>query len=256
MTDDDRTGIAEWIWRRYRPNLLLLHIFETDETQHEYGPDTPEAVAALEAADARVARITSAVADTRMQDRTDIVVVSGHGFLSVRRQLNPNAAFRRAGLLAVNDRGRVDTWSAYFYSAGGSGFVMLARPDDAALRARVAELLHELAANPDNGIQAIWSADDLRRFGADPRASFGLDMKDGFYTGPGHESLLTTPSSKGGHGFSPERPDLHASLIMSGPDVPKTGNLGVVRMTQIGPTIASWFGVSLSPRADTGLTLH
>ena len=38
---------------------------------------------------------------------------------------------------------------------------------------------------------------------------------------------------------------------MQGPDVPNTGNLGLVRMTQIGPTIASWFEVSLSPKADS-----
>ena len=38
---------------------------------------------------------------------------------------------------------------------------------------------------------------------------------------------------------------------MQGPDVPNTGNVGLVRMTQIGPTIASWFEVSLSPKADS-----
>ena len=53
----------------------------------------------------------------------------------------------------------------------------------------------------------------------------------------------------------PTRPELQASLIMAGPDVPNAGSLGTVRMTQIGPTIASWFGLVLSPEADAPLTL-
>jgi hypothetical protein len=40
---------------------------------------------------------------------------------------------------------------------------------------------------------------------------------------------------------------------MSGPDVPKAGSLGVIRMSQIGPTIASWFQSKLSPQADQPL---
>lgn len=112
------------------------------------------------------------------------------------------------------------------------------------------------AVDPANGILTIWNRDDLNRLGADPRASFGIDMRDGFYSGAGHRALLMTPSTKGGHGFGATRPDLHASLVMRGPDVPKVGSLGVVRMSQIGPTIASWFQVALSPSADTTLDLN
>ncbi|HEY7289779.1 MAG TPA: ectonucleotide pyrophosphatase/phosphodiesterase [Vicinamibacterales bacterium] len=256
MTDDDRAGIAEWIWRTYRPHLLLLHIFETDDAQHEYGPDSPEALDAIERADARVGRLVSAIEATGLQDRTDVVVVSDHGFLPIRQQLNPNAAFRRAGLLDVDGAGRIRSWDAYFYTAGGSGFVMLSRPGDVALRDRVDRVLRGLADDPANGILTIWSADDLHRRGADPRASFGIDMRDGFYTGAGHDALLTTPTSKGGHGFASERAALHASLIMTGPDVTTRGDLGVVRMTQIGPTIASWFDVALSPKADEPLAIR
>ena len=37
---------------------------------------------------------------------------------------------------------------------------------------------------------------------------------------------------------------------MSGPDVPKTGDFGLVPMTRIAPTVATWFDVRLSPDAD------
>ena len=75
----------------------------------------------------------------------------------------------------------------------------------------------------------------------------------------GHDTLLAGVSMNdgramsGGHGFDPRRPELHASLIVSGPNAQGRGNLGVVRMTQIAPTVARWLGVGLSPLADQPL---
>ena len=60
--------------------------------------------------------------------------MSDHGFLPLETQLQPNAAFKQAGLLTVNDRGEVTSWRAYFHASGGSGFVYV---KDAADRARV-----------------------------------------------------------------------------------------------------------------------
>jgi predicted AlkP superfamily pyrophosphatase or phosphodiesterase len=256
MTDDDRTGLAAWIIRKYRPHFTLLHIFDTDSAQHTHGPGSPEALAAIEAADGHVQQVLAAVNDAGLAEHTDVVIVSDHGFLPLERQLQPNHLFKREGLLDVDAAGKVRRWDAYYYGAGGSGFVVLRNPGDVALRERVGTLLRTLAADPANGILTILNQDDLRARGADPRASFAIDMQNGFYSGSGHDVLLTKTTSKGGHGFAPTRPELHASLVLRGPDVPKAGNLGVVRMTQIAPTLASWFGVALSAGADTPLGLR
>ena len=45
-----------------RPHLTLLHIFETDDAEHQDGPDTPEALAAIEQADTFVKQIVDAIA--------------------------------------------------------------------------------------------------------------------------------------------------------------------------------------------------
>ena len=52
---------------------------------------------------------------------------------------------------------------------------------------------------------------------------------------------------------SPTMPALHASLIMAGTRRQKTGDLGIVRMTQLAPTLARWFGVRLIEEADQPL---
>jgi hypothetical protein len=113
-----------------------------------------------------------------------------------------------------------------------------------------------VAADPANGVETVWDREALTKASADPRASFGVDMKNGFYTNGANDVLVKPAGNKGGHGFAPTRQDLHASLIMAGPDVPKGGvSLGVVRMTQLAPTVASWFGVAMPPNADQPLAL-
>jgi predicted AlkP superfamily pyrophosphatase or phosphodiesterase len=252
-TDAERAGMAAWIIRTYKPNFTMLHIFDNDSASHESGPDSPEALAALEQNDGHVAMILDAVKAAGLEDRTDVVIVSDHGFVPVQTQVQPNAAFRQDGLIQVNERGAVTAWEAYLQSAGGSGYVYLKRPDDQALIARVRTLLDSIVADPANGVDKLWTRDDLSRAGAAPEATFALTMKPGFYMGAGHASLRQPTGGKGGHGFDPTLPALHASLIMAGPDVTKTGDLGVVRMTQLAPTMAKWLGVRLAEQADQPL---
>ena len=175
----------------------MLHIYDSDTAAHEFGPDSPEALAAVERADVEVNRVLDAVSQAGLSDRTDVVVVSDHGFLPLQKQLQVNFIFKREGLLQTNDRGQVTSWEASFHSAGGSGFVYVKRPDDRALVSRVAALLAQLAADPANGIEKVWSQSELRQAGAHPDASFGLTMKPGFYTGWGRDALLMSPRARG-----------------------------------------------------------
>ena len=77
-SDMDRAGMAAWLEREFQPNLLLLHIAETDGTAHEYGPDSPEALAAVERADAAIARVLESVEAAGATASTDVVLVSDH----------------------------------------------------------------------------------------------------------------------------------------------------------------------------------
>lgn len=252
-TDVERAGLAAYIIRTFKPSFTMLHIFDNDSASHEHGPDSPQAAAALEASDTQVRVVLDAVEAAGLRDRTDVVIVSDHGFLPVETQLQPNFTFKEAGLIAVNDRGTITKWDAYLKPAGGSGFVFLSRPDDVALVAKVRGLLDTLAADPANGIDKIWTRADLDRIGAAGGASLAITMKPRFYTGSAHTALRAPTSGKGGHGFDPNMPALHASLILSGPSVTRKGDLGVVRMSQIAPTVAGWFGVRLVAQADRAL---
>jgi predicted AlkP superfamily pyrophosphatase or phosphodiesterase len=255
INDDDREGLAEWIFAQHQPTLLLLHLADSDSMSHEHGPDSPEAVAAIEHADLLLGRLLDEVAALHLDSSTDVVVVSDHGFLPLAQMVNLNAAFKAEGLLQTSARGAVTSWEAYAHSAGGSGYVILKRPDDAQLVTRVAAVLEKLAVDPANGIDHVLTRPDLEAAGAHLDASFGVSMKRGFYLGWDTSSVLTPVTSKGGHGYDPSFPELQSSLVMAGPDVPQTGDLGVVSMTRIAPTLAAWLGVRLSPQAAEPLAL-
>ena len=112
LNDAARTDIAAWIIRAHRPHLLLLHIFESDDAQHVHGPASPEAVDAIAGADRNVARILAALDEAGLRARTNIVVLSDHGFLPLGRQLQLNALFKQEKLLDVDVQGRISRWDA------------------------------------------------------------------------------------------------------------------------------------------------
>jgi predicted AlkP superfamily pyrophosphatase or phosphodiesterase len=252
QTDRDRTDIAVHVLRQ-RPALLLLHLLDLDWAQHDHGPGTPQALEALERVDGYVGDVLRVLDETGERARTVVAVVSDHGFRSLTTQLQPNTRFREEGLIRVDAGGRITSWDAYFHSSGGAGFVYLSRPDDDALRARVQKLLEGIQADPANGIEVLWTRADLTRLGAHPDAAFGIGLADGFYSSIDHDVLRKPSRMKGGHGFDPANPELLASFIISGPGIPARGDLGLIRMTQIAPTLARLLGVRLSEHADESL---
>jgi predicted AlkP superfamily pyrophosphatase or phosphodiesterase len=255
LDDEGRADITRHVLRTYQPHLTMVHLLAVDGAQHDHGPGSPEGVRSVERADAQVARILGTIDEAGLRRGTVVAVVSDHGFLAYDRVLHPNVVLKQEGLLTVNGRGAITDWQAYFHSSGGSGYIFLRNPKDAALRQRVSAVLDRLKAKPEAGVETIWDASALARAGAHPDAAFGIDVRNGWYTGSGHDVLVTrTEGTRGGHGYAPERRELHASLVLNGPGIGR-GKLGIVRMTQIAPTLARLLGIALAPQADQPIDL-
>jgi predicted AlkP superfamily pyrophosphatase or phosphodiesterase len=251
ITDRDKTDLALHALRTIDPHLLMLHLGDLDAARHEHGPDSPAARDALKRDDGYVGEILTLLASSRRIDRTTVAIVSDHGFLPLQTTLQPNAAFKEAGLLKVNDRGAIVDWQAYFHSSGGSGFVYL---KDASAVERVAVILDKLESDPQNGILHVFSNGQFSRR-AHPDAAFAISMRKTFYTGGGHDVLLKPESLKGGHGFEPERPEMLAALILSGAGVDRRGSLGIVPLSGVASTLGRILGVQLPAPAAPPLSL-
>ncbi len=244
--DETRGRFAVELITREKPDFATVYLTALDHEQHKEGPDTPQAHAILKRIDAVVGRLVAA----QMQAHPDsvIAVVSDHGFSKVDTEINLYRAFIDAGLITLDDKGKIKSWEASPWNSGGSSAIVLARPDDAALKEKVTNLLNGLKADPKNRIAAIAEPAEIAKLGGNPVASFYVSFEPNAYAGgfKGKDAPLVGPSgSKGTHGYFPTSPLMRSSFMMMGKGVAKGRNLGEIDMRAIAPTLAEKMSVAL-----------
>ena len=248
-SDEVRGKYAVWILENKRPSLLTLHLIALDHIEHEAQPFSPKAMAVLERLDVVIGKVWAA-AERVAPGNAFVAVVSDHGFTTYDQQLNLFAAFRKANLFSVDDRGKISDWRAMPWETGGSAAIVLKNPKDALTLATVRTLLTKLAADPANGIDRVLEGDELHGKGGYPNASFFVGLKPGWRTGSALSGPVVSSVKAGGtHGELPDVPDLRAAFFLVGPGVPAGKNLGLIDMRDVAPTLAKEAGLTL-PTAD------
>ena len=243
VSDSLRARWTAEIIRRWNPDLIMLHLLDVDHWKHERGPAGDSVWTAL----ARVDRlIGSVVAALRAHQRpTTVIVTSDHGFLPYHAILRPGVLLVRAGLVTLDAKGRVTDWAAGIVGNGGGTFFLPKDSADLTVARRIRAAIPDSLVGPGRPIRAVWPQDTLTVLGGDPRALWAIDMNDGFYTQLGFREPLLVADSGGGHGYDPRRPELHAFLLAVGPGIRPGTRLGVIRQTDIGPTVAKILGLRL-----------
>jgi len=239
--DVTRSRLAAFILKKYKPNLLLVHLCDLDGVEHEFGPNSPQAAATLEKIDGHVGELLAADQAAGLSDSTDVFIVSDHGFLPVGAEIKPNVLFVKAGLLTADGKGNVTGGRIDTVADGGSFFIYW--PESADLRSTVNEALKPLR---DAG--ALWAVLDraaLRDLGSEPAAQMALEAPTGYAFGSGAAGDLISrgKSITGTHGYLPFRRELEASFIAWGPDIRAGVDLHTIRMTEIAPTILKAMGI-------------
>ncbi|EAT10022.1 ectonucleotide pyrophosphatase/phosphodiesterase [Sphingobium sp. 10 DY56-G10] len=244
--DQNRAQFARALIDAHKPDFLTVYFAALDHEEHASAPGSPAAKAVLEKIDALVGDLVAA--ERQAHPDAVIALVSDHGFEATHSALNLYRPFIDAGLITLGSDGKVASWLAMPWIAGGSAAIMLARPDDAGLKARVKTLLDRLAANPANGIDQIVDHDRLVSMGGNPQASFAVNLKPGFVTDifRGAAAPVTGPSPvKGMHGYFPGPAALDATLLLLGEGIPAGKDLGRIDMRAIAPTLAKIMGADL-----------
>jgi predicted AlkP superfamily pyrophosphatase or phosphodiesterase len=245
--DKLRAGFAQSLIRHHQPGFLTVYLSALDTQQHLTGPGSPEAQQTLEAIDSLVGDIIAL--ERQFHPDAVISVVSDHGFANVDTAINFYRPFIDAGLISVDATGKITAWQATPWVSGGSVAIMLARPDDAALRARVAALLNRLAADPGARIAQVITEPAIAAAGGNPRAAFYINLKLGAVAAPFMGSalpmVLPPNGNKGMHGYFPATPEMRSTFLIAGPGIAKGRDLGEVDMRAIAPTLARAMGAVL-----------
>lgn len=242
------TRAAAELFRKHRPNLLLLHLLNTDGQQHAHGPQSTEAFTALSLADRYVGDILEAVKNSGVKDKTAVIVTADHGFVRVTKQIRPNVRLRSRGL--IRPQGQSLVWDAQSISEGGLGLVYVPKErvnPDLLARARAALAGME-------GVEAILEPKDYATYGipvpgqSDQAPYLVLAAKDGYAfanESTGEEvSLQVRPT--GSHGYLQANPHLDALFVATGAGFKKGARVERIRNLDVAPTIAHLLQIPLA----------
>ncbi|MFD1773868.1 alkaline phosphatase family protein [Paenibacillus rhizophilus] len=255
MQDWLTTEIAKYIIDRHSPNLLQLHYLLPDSYQHDYGVRSKEVYWSLEYVDERIGEVLKALKQKGILDKTDVIVLSDHGFVNTTRTFYPNVLFKHKGWLAQNLKDEHDLKDSRVVavSNGGSGYVYVLEDNAGAKELLMDEVRRALAESegvgrlfeqedfPSLGLPAAGEMDDHCpdfAFEAEPDCFVHFDYS-------GDEVNTSFTKFKGMHGFLPQREELKAVFVASGPSIRPGASLPEIRIVDVAPTIARLLGTEL-----------
>jgi arylsulfatase A-like enzyme len=96
-------ALTEYFWRDGVPDFSLLWLSEPDLSEHNFAAGSPQALAATKAVDANLGTVLSALEKKRARESTDVLVVSDHGFSTIRRSIDVVALLNAAGFHASKE---------------------------------------------------------------------------------------------------------------------------------------------------------
>lgn len=241
------TQAAVHLLKQEKPNLLLLHLLNTDGQQHAHGPSTTEALTAISLADRYVGDIVQGIKDAGLKKNTSVFVVADHGFVAVTKQIRPNARLRAKGLI------QGASYDAYCLPEGGLAYIYVPKSrTQPELVARTRQALEGLEGVDEVLGVAQYPALGLPLPSRDPQVpDLMLSAKDGYAFGGDStgDELFLQPRQTGSHGYPASNPKVDAAFIASGAGIRKGVRTRRVRNLDVAPTIARLLGLSL-PEAD------
>ena len=123
------TRMARQAIQKHAPNLVLIHLVETDHVEHRAGPRSDDAYWAVSYADDRIRDLVDAVEHSPLRGKTTIFICSDHGFFPITKDIRANVVLAQLGLL---DKAKGGKRTAFVLSQGGAAAVYIL--DDAAPR--------------------------------------------------------------------------------------------------------------------------
>lgn len=95
--------LREFVLPELRPDVIINWLTEPDHMQHAFGAGSPESLQMLQNNDRHIGRILDTLQALGLAERTDMFVVSDHGFSRVTCAINVVEALMEAGLKASLD---------------------------------------------------------------------------------------------------------------------------------------------------------
>ncbi|RBL90857.1 alkaline phosphatase family protein [Chitinophaga flava] len=234
--------MAAYLIRRYKPNLLTVHLPCTDEVQHREGREGNAVATAVASADHGIGTILEAIEKAGISDSTAVIITGDHGFVDIHTSLAPNVWLAQKGLAGSKEN--PGSWKALFHSGGGSTFLKLKDKNDQKTLQQVKTILNEL---PD-GIRKqfrIIEQPALAQTGADPDAMLALTAVQGIAFSAAKDGEAVKKANGGAHGYFPDFREIQTGFVAYGAGLAENVTVPVIELTDVAPLIAKLLGISL-----------
>lgn len=236
--DTNVAKMAAYIIKKAKPNLMTIHFFYIDHSEHVTGRDGEMVRTSVVNADKGVGMVVEALKEAGIWDQTVLIITGDHGFKNVSKSVNPNVWLAKAGLMTDAKTG---DWKAQFYSVGGSTFLYLRDRKDTKTLARVRQILGAL---PDSTKQLFRIVDkkELSDIGGNPEVEFALTSLNGAGFGNASTGDAVKAGKGGAHGHFPDSQEIRTGFVARGPGIKKGGVIPLMNLRDIAPTIAKLLG--------------
>jgi len=239
------TAAALKILKEHQPNLLLVHLLTVDDLNHEYGPMSSASLTAMALVDSYVKQVVDLLKTSGLSEKTTLMIVSDHGFRSVKHKIHPNILLREKGLVtSTADGAKGDAW---VLATGGTAMVYVTNPRK---KASLTPELRSILSSAE-GIDRVYDVDELAKLGlpvpsaSDQGPDLVLAAKPDYMFGNEAEGKYLTPAAGGTHGYLNTDPQMQAIFIAWGAGIPKGVHLNKISNLDIAPTIATLLGIDM-----------
>jgi predicted AlkP superfamily pyrophosphatase or phosphodiesterase len=251
------------LWNNGVPAYTLLWLSEPDKSQHESGVGSSNALLGIESSDKNLADVIKTLREKGVYDKTDIFVVSDHGFSTISTGPNLEAILKRQKFTGGNKLEDPEPGDVMVIGLGGSASFYVIDRDEPVTR-RLVEFLQTtdfagviFSRLPIEGTFPLERAGYVSTNSTSPDVLISLrwtpDRNE--YGAPGMITSAGGTRGKGTHG-SLSRYDMNNTLVAVGPDIKKglisdvpSGNV------DLAPTVLWLLGVEPMKPMD-GRVLH
>lgn len=263
--DDFSTEAAKYTIKKYKPNLLLLHLIDTDTHRHYNGYFSKEAKDSLKRQDRRLGEIINTLKEAGIFQDSIIVALGDHSQLDGNKIIKLNSLLRNKGLITLDQSKKIIDYKAIAKSCDGASYIYLKNSKDMEAKKEVKKALDDLSKEKSKPIEFFIEGKEAMKLGADPNCSFMVEAREGFYfvneiDSAIVEDIIDTEVGKRAHrtfathGYSPNKEKYGTFFIACGNGIKKGVVINKGEIINHAPTMAKMFGLefeNVDGRAET-----
>jgi arylsulfatase A-like enzyme len=255
-------SLTRALWKNGVPKYTLLWLSDPDKSQHDSGVGSPTALEGIESSDKNLGVVIKTLKDKGVWEKTDLMLVSDHGFSTINQTPNVSSILRKGGFNAHSKFEDPEPGDVLVVGVGGSVLLYVVNHEEATVR----RLVDFLQTTDFAGV--IFSR--VKAEGTFPLESVGYSTTNGepdiilslrwsagtnTHGAPGLMTTMGGNAGKGSHA-SLSRFDMNNTLVAHGPDF-KRGLISDIPSgnVDVAPTILWLLGVKAPPTMD-GRVLH